>query len=280
MRSACSNNWLSSTLLIGALGIVAGSGLGCEDPPSDAEKESPKASDTEAQALKSAPAVVAPTPTEASEPSPAPAVEKKPIVCPPAPRVQFSDASLEAEVRRKAQKPEGALTIADLRKVRSVDLTRGGGKVESLDPCIFPLLTSVRHLYLGGGNVTDLSPIKGLTKLEGLRISMNPVADISPLAGMVQMDRLDLGRTQIRDLTPLKGMTKMTELMLDDTPVEDVSPLAGLTKLERLSIKRTRVTDVSPLRSLTKLKFLYVGGSPVENPGAAARPGLKISDED
>lgn len=251
--------------------------LGCEAPAPSAEPGEDKG--TSAQALAPAPHVVEPAPA-APVPSLEPVVEKKVIVCPPAPRVQFNDPALEAEVRRKAQKPEGTLTLADLRKVRSVDLTRAGGKVESLDPCIFPLLTSLHHLYVGAGTVTDLSPIKGLTKLEGLRLSMNPVTDISALAGMSQMDRLDLGRTQIRDLSPLKGMTKMTELMLDDTPVEDVSPLAGLTKLERLSIKRTRVTDVSALRSLTKLKFLYVAGAPVENPGAAARPGLKISDED
>lgn len=252
--------------------------LGCEDPAPPAEPAENKG--TAAQALAPAPLVTEPAPVAPSEPAPEPVAEKKAIVCPPAPRVQFNDAALEAEVRRKAQKPEGALTLADLRKVRSVDLTRAGGKIESLDPCIFPLLTSLHHLYVGAGNVTDLSPIKGLTKLEGLRLSMNPVTDISALAGMKQMDRLDLGRTQVRDLTPLEGMTKMTELMLDDTPVEDVSPLVGLTKLERLSIKRTRVTDVSPLRSLTKLRFLYVAGAPVENPGAAARPGLKISDED
>lgn len=276
MRRHCFGMGLGGALAVAAasFGVL----LGCEDPAPPAEPGENKG--TSAQALAPAPHVVEPEPSAPSAPSAEPVAEKKAIVCPPAPSVQFNDAALEAEVRRKAQKPEGTLTLADLRKVRSVDLTRAGGKIESLDPCIFPLLTNLRHLYVGAGTVTDLSPIKGLIKLEGLRLSMNPVTDISALAGMTQMDRLDLGRTQIRDLAPLEGMTKMTELMLDDTPVEDVSPLVGLTKLERLSIKRTRVTDVSALRSLTKLKFLYVAGAPVENPGAAARPGLKISDED
>jgi internalin A len=249
-------------------------GLGCEDPAPP-----PKAAEP-APTMK---VVEPPAPTrtveEPSKPAEAP-VAAKAIVCPKPPQVAFSDPALEAEVRRKASKPEGDVTLADLRKVRSVDLTRGKTPVDSLDPCIFPLLTNLHHLYLGAGAYTDLSPIKGLTNLEGLRLSMSQVSDISALSGMLQMDRLDLGRTQVRDLTPLKRMTKMSELMLDDTPVDNLSPLVGLAKLERLSIKRTRVTDVSMLKGLKKLKFLYVGGAPVDNPQAAAHPGLKISGED
>jgi internalin A len=261
--------------------LMAGLALGCESSAPQGEKLTPQQPAVTAPAPIALPAVVPSELTrQVDAEQKAEKAEKKPVVCPPAPKVAFSDASLEAEVRRKAGKPEGPLSSADLRKVRSVDLTRGGTKVDELDPCIFPLLTSLHHLYLGGGELTDLSPIKTLTKIEGLRVSMNQVSDLSPIAGMLQMDRLDLGRTQVKDLTPLKGMKNMTELMLDDTPVENLTPLAGLTKLERLSIKRTRVTDLSPLRSLTKLKFLYVAGAPIDNPGVVARPGLKISNED
>ena len=265
--------------------LVAGilvAGLGCEDPPK------PEVASPAATAPK--PAVPAPAPGPAKEePEPAAkepglsakeAVEKKQITCPKPPQVAFNDPALEAEVRRKAGKLEGDVTLADLKKVRSVDLTRGGKPTDSLDPCIFPLLTNLHHVYLGGGELSDLSPLAGLTQVEGLRASMNRVAVITPLAGMLQMDRLDLGRTQVRDLTPLKRMTKLTELMLDDTPVDDLSPLVGLAKLERLSIKRTRVTDVSPLKALRKLKFLYVAGSNVASVTSIQRPGLKISNED
>jgi internalin A len=255
----------------------------CEDKLSKMEGEPEKAA---AQPLAPAPALTpaAPKPSESdqavAEKAADKPAEKKNIVCPKPPKVQFSDPALETEVRRKAQKPEGDLTLADLKKVRSVDLTRSGAKVNDLDPCIFPLLTNLHHLYLGGGELNDITPLKGLTQIEGLRLSMNSVSDITPLAGMINMDRLDLGRTQVRDLTPLKGMKNMTELQLDDTPVQDLSPLAGLKKLERLSIKRTRVTDVSPLKGLMKLKFLYINGAPIENPQAAMHPGLKITEDE
>jgi internalin A len=256
-------------LLISSAGALA-----CEDPAPKSEAQA--AAPAVPPGPKPEPALEAAKEPEKAEPKP---VEKKAVVCPPAPKVGFSDEALEKEVRRKAAKPEGELSLADVRKVRSVDLTRSGAEIESLDPCVFPLLTNLRHLYIGRGSITDLTPLERLTKLEGLRISMNPVSDITPLAGMLQMDRLDLGHTQIRDLSPLKKMTNLTELMLDDTPIDDVTPLAGLTKLERLSLKRTRVSDISPLKSLRKLEFLYVGGAPVESSGGIARPGLTISSE-
>lgn len=265
-------------LICGVLLLVMG--LGCEDPPKPAPAPAP--APPPGPAPTEAPAAAAAAPEKVVEKATAEKVEeKKPVVCPKPPKVQFTDPVLEAEVRRKAGKPEGELTPADLKKVRSVDLTRGGKPVDSLDPCVFPLLTNLHQLYLGGGELSDLSPIGGLTQLEGLRASMNKVAVITPLAGMLQMDRLDLGRTQVRDLTPIKRMTKLTELMLDDTPVDDLSPIAGLSNLERLSIKRTRVANLAVLKGLHKLKFLYVGGSPAaDNVAGLQRSGLKISGED
>ncbi|MEY2932451.1 MAG: hypothetical protein RL033_3200 [Pseudomonadota bacterium] len=260
------------SLLVGLFGLV-----GCEDPPAPKQV---------APVPASAPVAV-PVPVPATAPPPAAVAEKiekpaeKLIDCPKPPKVALNDAALEAEVRRKASKAEGELTVADLKKVRSVDLTRGGKSVDYLDPCAFPQLTQLRHLYLAGGELSDLTPIASLTFLEGLRASANKVSSLAPLKGMRAMDRLDLGRTQVRDLTPLKGMTKLTELQLDDTPVDDIGVLASLSSLERLSIKRTRVSDLTPLKGLRKLKFLYVGGSPAaDNVTAVQRAGLKISGED
>jgi internalin A len=264
--------------------LLLGTGLACEDPkpaPTATGAASPAAVPEKTAAEKAAIEKAAVAKVAAETAAAAKAEEKKPVVCPKPPKVAFSDPVLEAEVRRKAAKAEGELTLADLKKVRSVDLTRGGKPVDALDPCGFPLLTNLHQVYLGGGTLSDLSPLTGLTQLEGLRASMNQVSVVTPLAGMLQMDRLDLGRTQVRDLTPLKRMTKLTELMLDDTPVTDLAPVASLSNLERLSIKRTRVSDLSPIKGLRKLKFLYLGGSPAaDNAGGLKRPGLKISVED
>lgn len=247
--------------------------------------EAPKA-DAEKPAVASAAAVVPPAASVAEKPAepkpePKPArVKKKLEDCPKGAEITVNDKAIEDELRRKIPKPSGPITQADLKKIRSLNLSQV--TVDELDVCLFAPMTNLRELFLGRGELDDLSPIANATKLESLRASINQVKDLTPLAGMTKLDRLDLGRTQVRDLTPLAKLTSLTELQLDDTPVEDVTPLAGLTKLERLSLQRTRVKDVASLRGLKELEFLYVNGAPVADEpmslGAVRANGTKVLD--
>jgi Leucine-rich repeat (LRR) protein len=190
----------------------------------------------------------------------------------------FDDKRFEEEVRRKLPKPDGAITTADLGKLRSLNLSQL--KLDQLDVCIFPHMKGLKELFLGQGEYDDLSPIEGATQLESLRASISHVKDLKPLEKLTHLDRLDLGRTQVSDLKPLASLKKLTELQLDDTPVQDVTPLGGLTLLETLSLKRTQVKDVSALKGLKKLKTLYTGGSALDADPMSVAPlranGTKI----
>lgn len=239
--------------------------------------------DTPPAPASAVPAVVttptaAPTPTRTAEAPPPPKPKKKLEDCPKGPAVTFEPPEIELEVRRKLPKPDGAITTADLRRLKSLNLSQV--KLSELDVCVFSHMKSLKELFLGPGDYDDLSPLAGSTALESLRASINQVRDLTPLSKLTKMDRLDLGRTQISDLKPLSELKKLTELQLDDTPVEDVSPLAALKDLETLSLKRTRVKDVSALKDLKRLKFLYIGGSPLDADIMAVGPvranGTKI----
>ncbi|MFA6419144.1 MAG: leucine-rich repeat domain-containing protein, partial [Candidatus Margulisiibacteriota bacterium] len=109
---------------------------------------------------------------------------------------------------------------------------------------------SLEHLELRGAQVSDLSPLAGLTNLEWLDLSGTQVSDLSPLAGLTNLEWLDLTGTQVSDLSPLAGLTQLEDLLLTDTQVSDLSPLAGLTQLEDLLLTDTQVSDLSPLAGL------------------------------
>jgi internalin A len=198
----------------------------------------------------------------ASSAAPAP---KPPKVCPSGNEITIDDPDIEMEVRRKAKKPEGPLTAADLARVTSIRINARPQPLEEVDPCIFPKMVSLRFLYLPKGTYRDLSPISGLTKLEGLFFPDSEVEDLSPLSRLVMLDQLGLAHTPVRDIGPIANLVNLTELTLDDTHVTDLSPLAKCTKLEKLSIKNTPVTDVSPLKDLRKLKSLTVAGTAIRN---------------
>jgi internalin A len=181
----------------------------------------------------------------------------KDITCKDGPTADFHDDKLEAEVRRRMDKPEGDIKVSELKKLKALNLARPGVTVDYLDPCIFPHLTGLHELFLGPGKLSDISVLAKLENLESLRASMNKVSDISPLSGLKKLDRLDLGRTEVKDIKPLSGLENLTELMLD----------------------HTKVTDIAPLASLEKLKTLSISGAPVENPMAVSHTGLKVINE-
>src|SRR5689334_21502904 len=122
-RYACS---MPFTLL-----LLAAAGLGCEDPPK--AESAPAAAASSAGSPSSGSAAAAPAPGPAAEGKPAEPekpVVKKPGVCATGSKPSFVDPSLEKEVRRKAGKAEGEeLSLADVRKIRSVDLTRSGAEI-------------------------------------------------------------------------------------------------------------------------------------------------------
>jgi internalin A len=173
------------------------------------------------------------------------------------------DAALEAEVRKKLGKDGGAITPADLGQIKSINLATA--KVHQIDPCIFPMFTALKDLFLGPGEYDDLTPLQKLTTLESLRVSSSQVKDLHAIEGLKAMDRLDISHTLVGDeqLKSVGTMVNITDLMLDEDPVTDISPLANLKQLEKLSLKKTGVKSLAPLSQAKTLKFLWIADTAV-----------------
>jgi internalin A len=246
---------ITSLALLGLVTMLAA----CDDPPKPAPAEKPSAT------VAPAPPP-APEPAKTAEPAPPPAnalPPKKLSECPKGPNAVFDQPGLEDEIRKKLQKPDGAITIADLGKLHSLNLSQAK-RTARLDTCTLSHLTAVKDLFLAPGEYDDLSPIAELKNLESLSAAHSQVKDTAALAKLKKLDRLDLAHTQIADLSVISTLTNLTELTLDDSKITDVTPLAKLTKLEKLGIQHTQVKDASPLKALKKLKTLYVAGTPAD----------------
>jgi internalin A len=248
------------TPVLAALTLLA-LAVACDEPKTN------EASPAEAAAA------VAPTPSpSAPPPPPAPPppafVKKNASDCKPHPAtVDFTDnAALEKEVRRKLQKDTGPISPSELAQIKSINLTTQE-PIHQIDPCIFPMFTAVKDLFLGQGDYDSLAPIQKLTAIEALRASISHVKDLRPIEGLKRMDRLDLSHTLIGDddLKSVGQLVNVTELMLDEDSISDLTPIANLKKLERLSIKNTRVQNLVPIAGLHSLKFLYIAGSAVSD---------------
>jgi hypothetical protein len=196
------------------------------------------------------------------------------------------DAALEKEVRLKLAKPEGVITPSDVAKVKSVNLNKPEyGQTNELNPCVFPLMTGLHDLFVGGGaglgesDLDDLSPISNLPSMITVVAIHNKFKKMDQLKKLVHLDRLDLSHTQIENLDVVAGMTDLTELSIDETTITDLKPLAALTKLEKVSLESTAVKDLSPLKGAKNLKMLDITGTPITDYSvlsAAIAHGLKV----
>jgi len=260
--------------LLGALLAAPLALLACDEHKYDAIL-------AEAAAPSAAMPILMPPPSATA--SAAPAFKKRSAAdCKPhAATVDFGDdAALEAEVRKKLGKDAGAVTPSDLAQIKSINLATA--KVHQIDPCVFPMFTSLKDLFLGPGEYDDLTPLQKLTTLESLRLSFSQVKDLHAIEGLKKMDRLDLSHTLIGDeeLKSVGSLVNVTELMLDEDNITDIGPVANMKKLERLSLKKTAVKSLAPIAQIRTLKFLYIADSPTISDITPVQPlisgGMKL----
>ena len=78
--------------------------------------------------------------------------------------------------------------------------------------------TNLVNLYLEGNNITDISPLDGLTKLLYLDLSGNNISDISTLAGLTNLNKLDFTINNLSDISALvenNGLGESDDISLE-----------------------------------------------------------------
>ena len=126
-------------------------------------------------------------------------------------------------------------------------------------------LTNLTQLNLGDNQISDISSLAGLTNLTFLWLSNNQISDISLLANLTNLTRLWLWNNQISDFSPVAGLTNLTDLRLDDNQISDISLVANLTNLTELWLPNNLLSDLSPLAGLTNLTFLNLAENQIRD---------------
>ena len=147
----------------------------------------------------------------------------------------------------------GILKLHDIEELAVLDA--GWNDLEGVD---FKKLPNLKELSLVSNNITDLTPLAGLTALTFLAACENKITDLSPLAGLTALTRLEASKNKITDLSPLAELTTLTDLSVDENKITELSPLTGLTALKCLELSYNKIIDLKPLAGLTALTYLRV----------------------
>ncbi len=195
--------------------------------------------------------------------------------------VTFPDPTFEHIIRQAINKPTGDIFDSDLLGLAVLNADYASvANLSGIEYCV-----NLVSLYLFNNQITDLSPLAGLTRLTelalgpnigipydmlagptgltGLGLEYNQIVDVSPLAGLTRLTMLYLMGNQIVDVSPLAGLTSLEYLLIGDNQIIDVSALAGLTSLEYLLLQNNQIIDVRVLAGLTGLMWLILDGNQI-----------------
>ena len=149
------------------------------------------------------------------------------------------------------------VTIAHLAAITALGLDYK--RITSLKSGDFQGLTALTWLNLSNNTISDISALKHLTALTGLRLDANwSIKDISALEDLTALTVLELYENSISDISALEDLTKLTKLGLSNNAISDISALEDLTKLTELWLFRNSISDISALEDLTALRDLWL----------------------
>ena len=190
------------------------------------------------------PAIIAetPAPTPLSSPTPVPVVEIG-----DAERyfaVRFPDSQQERAIRRALGDPAGEIYRWQIAGIPDLYLC-GNMTADSLEDVRFDAdgTCRVNGAPVIRGEVSDLSLIGSMVKLERLALICQPLDDLSGLNGHVLLRELSLAGSEVADLTALTELPSLETLHLEHTDVRDLTPLEVFPHLKTVTVSR----DMLPL---------------------------------
>ena len=178
--------------------------------------------------------------------------------------VRIPDPNLRAAIAEALGKsPNALITSEDIEKL--INLNARSREIQDLTGLQFAI--NLQRLDLEGesNQISDISPIAGLTNLRFLRLAKNPISDISPVRGLTNLEELWLNDTSVSDLSPLAGLSNLKDLRISRTNVPDLSQVAGLISLEHLNFSNYYISDLSPLAGLINLKRVSQWANPISD---------------
>ena len=180
----------------------------------------------------------------------------------PGGHVHIPDSNLRAAVTEAIGKSiNDPITPEEMGKLGRFSVRRRG--IRELTGLQFA--TNLSWLDLQENQISDISPVAPLIKLQVLWLDDNDVSDILPVTGLSELVELGFNRNRVSDLSPVAGLTKLEELHFKNNNISDISAAARLINLKSLYFSANNISDISPIARLTSLKGLDFDGNNVSS---------------
>lgn len=184
--------------------------------------------------------------------------------------VTFEDKNLESAIKQFFKENyheyydgNGALTKEIMEQIQIIVIKEDKG-ITSLAG--LEQAKNIEGIWIQNNNIKDLSPLRGLNKLNSLVLSNNNIESINTLKDLSELQVLYINDNKITDMSPLKELNKLETLVISNNNISDISALEGKTELRAFeSYDNNKIKDLSPLKESFKLEFLVITSSDVSD---------------
>lgn len=183
----------------------------------------------------------------------------------PARGVRFEEPLVEQAVRAMLGKTEGEpISEDDLLSVTELYIY---GDQAAANARAFGELDdrmAANDGTLKNGGIRSLADMTKFPNLKVLRAALENVSDLSPLSGLERLEELDLRHNPVADVSPLAALTFLREVCLFNTRVTDLSALSACPLLERIDAGKTGIASPAAFEGIAGLKSLTIRQIPLK----------------
>jgi len=127
------------------------------------------------------------------------------------------------------------------------------------------VLAKLHGLELSSLELSDLSPLTSLTRLEELTLDHDGIVDLTAVSELTNLKSLDVSGNQVVDISPLRNLVNLVEFRAIANKIVDVNALSHLNKLVILHLESNNIEDVKPLASLPQAMVLFLDNNHVQS---------------
>ncbi|MDP4197646.1 MAG: hypothetical protein Q8940_21550 [Bacteroidota bacterium] len=130
-------------------------------------------------------------------------------------------------------------------------------------------LVNLEELHLDGNGrgiaITDLEPLRNMTKLKFLSLVGRGISDITPLNNLSELTYLNLFLNNVKDITPISQLKKLDELIIAHNKLDNLSGLRNFENLFNFDANNNEIKDISELQYIKKIHVIVLAFNKIED---------------
>jgi internalin A len=168
------------------------------------------------------------------------------------------------EVQKLNLKDNNLINLNGLSKVKNTvtHLNLGATRIKNIET-----LSDFKNLVfldLSTNYIEDISPVKGLKKLECLYLDNNKINKI-PELNLPKLYELWLYSNNIEDITNLRYSFDLVSLNLSNNKIENIDALRDLNNLKVIDLNKNKISDINILNNFKSLDSLRLSSNLINN---------------